>query len=213
MTQPVNRQRAIIKRGKTGLYQRRDGQPGNGRHTAKTLPEYLEAEEVASLLVCAPSPQAALVMLLQWRGGLRVSEAITLTPADVTLDGHPGTLRVMGKGKKQRVIPIHPELSSALKTLMTYGGIDKATEIIDAHRSTAWRWVTQAMKEAEERQLLPPGKEIGTHTLRHSAARHWLSSGVPINVVSLWLGHASIQTTLIYLQILPDQAGYMERVP
>ena len=56
------------------------------------------------------------------------------------------------------------------------------------------------------------GRSVGTHTLRHSAARHWLASGVPINHVSRWLGHASIQTTLIYLEILPDPSGYMDRV-
>ena len=49
--------------------------------------------------------------------------------------------------------------------------------------------------------------------MRHSAARHWLSSGIPINVVSRWLGHASLQTTLVYLEILPDPLGEMGRVP
>ena len=51
---------------------------------------------------------------------------------------------------------------------------------------------------------------MGTHTLRHSAARYWLSSGIPINVVSRWLGHASLQTTLVYLEILPDPLGEIE---
>ena len=60
---------------------------------------------------------------------------------------------------------------------------------------------------------LSVGRKVGTHTLRHSAARHWLSSGIPINVVSRWLGHASLQTTLIYLEILPDPLGEMGRVP
>ena len=54
---------------------------------------------------------------------------------------------------------------------------------------------------------------MGTHTLRHSAARHWLSSRIPINVVGRWLGHASLQTTLVYLEILPDPLGEMGRVP
>ena len=60
---------------------------------------------------------------------------------------------------------------------------------------------------------IPAGRKVATHTLRHSAARHWLASGIPINVVSRWLGHASLQTTLIYLQILPDPLGDMDRVP
>ncbi len=79
--------------------------------------------------------------------------------------------------------------------------------------STAWRWVKIALKRAVELNQIPYGRKVATHTLRHSAARHWLASGVPINVVSRWLGHASLQTTLIYLEILPDPSGYMERVP
>ena len=64
-----------------------------------------------------------------------------------------------------------------------------------------------------EIEAIPEGMKVGTHTLRHSAARHWLSSGIPINVVSRWLGHAGLQTTLIYLEILPDPLGEMGRVP
>ena len=79
-------------------------------------------------------------------------------------------------------------------------------------RSTAWRWVKAALARAQERGTIPAGRWVGTHTLRHSAARHWLAEGVPINHVSKWLGHASIQTTLIYLDILPDPSGYMDRV-
>ena len=46
-----------------------------------------------------------------------------------------------------------------------------------------------------------PAGEVGTHTLRHSYARHLLMHGVPINYLSRWLGHSSIQTTLIYLEL------------
>ena len=66
------------------------------------------------------------------------------------------------------------------------------------------------MKKEEE---IPDEQEIGTHTLRHSAARHWLMNGVPINLVSVWLGHASLQTTLVYLKIIADPGNWMERVP
>ena len=61
--------------------------------------------------------------------------------------------------------------------------------------------------------MIAEGRKVGTHTLRHSAARLWLASGIPVNVVSRWLGYASIQTTLVYLEVLPDPLGEMERVP
>ena len=89
----------------------------------------------------------------------------------------------------------------------------KRGRIIEASRATAWRWLKEALGRAEELGVNTLGRSIGTHTLRHSAARHWLASGVPINVVSRWLGHASIQTTLVYLEVLPDLFGEMERVP
>ena len=84
---------------------------------------------------------------------------------------------------------------------------------MEASPSTAWRWVQRANARAAELGGLPEGKRITTHTLRHSAARHWLASGIPINVVSRWLGHASLRTTLIYLEVLPDPLVDIERVP
>ena len=61
--------------------------------------------------------------------------------------------------------------------------------------------------------MIAEGRKVGTHTFRHSAARHWLGSGIPINVVSKWLEYASIQTTLVYLEVLLDPLGDMQRVP
>ena len=55
--------------------------------------------------------------------------------------------------------------------------------------------------------------DISTHTLRHSYARHLLMNGIPINYLSRWLGHSSIQTTLIYLELVPDPTGSLAMVP
>ena len=79
-------------------------------------------------------------------------------------------------------------------------------------RSTAWRWMQSSLAKAKELNQVPQDKQAGTHVLRHSAARHWLSCGVPINAVSLWLGHSHIETTLIYLRLLPDPQSFMDRV-
>ena len=189
--------------------------PGEKRLVRRrVLPEYLEYGEIQTLLKSAPSEQARLLILLQWRAGLRVSEALALQMGDLSLEGDRPTLRVRrGKGNKQRVVPVHPELRAALNTLIGYVGGKKAGCLLPNHRTTAWTWVRKSMARAVENGLLAPGRQVGTHTLRHSAARHWLASGVPLNVVSRWLGHSSLQTTLIYLEILPDPLGNMERVP
>ena len=80
-------------------------------------------------------------------------------------------------------------------------------------RSTAWRWVHAAVDRAVALGALPDGGQVGTHTFRHSYARHLLLHGAPINYLSRWLGHQSIQTTLVYLELVPDPAGRLATVP
>ena len=63
------------------------------------------------------------------------------------------------------------------------------------------------------RGAILPGRHISNHTLRHSYARDLLVHGIPINYLSRWLGHSSIQTTLIYLELVPDPAGSLATVP
>ena len=70
------------------------------------------------------------------------------------------------------------------------------------------------VKRAEELGAIAPGKRIGTHTLRHSYARHLLMNGISVNYLSRWLGHSSIQTTLIaYLELVPDPTGSLAMAP
>ena len=172
-----------------------------------------QADEVNAIIRAAPSPKAKLLMLQQWRAGLRVSEALDLEVRDLSLDTASPTLRVRsGKGGKTRLVPVHPELHGALSSALAYGDISQG-RIIEAHTTTAWRWVKTAVKRAEELGAIAPGKRIGTHTLRHSYARHLLMNGIPINYLSRWLGHSSIQTTLIYLELVPDPTGSLAMVP
>ena len=103
-------------------------------------------------------------------------------------------------------MPVHPELHGALGSALAYGDISEG-RIVEAHPTTAWRWVQAAVKRAEELGAIAPGKRVGTHTLRHSYARHLLMNGIPINYLSRWLGHNSIQTTLIYIELVPDRRG------
>jgi integrase len=198
---PTKKQRVAIQRASGNVARR------------ASLPEYLELPEINALIHAASHAQARLLMLVQWRAGLRVSEALALEVADLDLDGDRPALRVReGKGGKDRVVPVHPELAAGLRNFLAYSNV-KRGPLCDASRSTAWRWLKLALVRAVELGAIPQGRKVGTHTLRHSAARHWLASGVPINHVSLWLGHSSIQTTLIYLEILPDPSGFMDRVP
>lgn len=198
-------------------YRRPRGQYPKKRNSAlrsRDLPEYLEAHEVAALIRAAPSPRASLLMLIQWRAGLRVSEALAVEVRDLSLDSDLPTLRVrQGKGSKARVVPVHPELHAALVTALQFGNIAQGDRIVKASRSSADRWIRSAAARAEDLGAIPPGRRISSHTLRHSYARHLLVNGIPINYVSRWLGHSSLQTTLIYLELVPDPTGSLAAVP
>ena len=72
----------------------------------KPLPQYLEAHEVQAIIRAADDPRARLLMTEQWRAGLRVSEALALEVADLSLDAELPTIRVRsGKGRKSRIVP------------------------------------------------------------------------------------------------------------
>ena len=183
------------------------------RGKGSTLPEYLEAHEAQGLIATAPHPRAKLLMLTQWRTGLRVSEALALERTDLSLHTELPTLRVRhGKGDKARVVPVHPELQSAMVSVLEFADMGDG-RIIDVDRSTAWRWVQAAVRRAVELGAIVPGRQVGTHTLRHSYARHLLVNGIPLNYLSRWLGHSDIKTTLIYLELVPDPSGSLALVP
>ena len=161
------------------------------------LPEYLERDEVNALIAAAPNPKARLIMLEQWRAGLRVSEALALEARDLHLDSDRPTLVVrQGRGRKDRVVPVHPELQTALTAATSFGTVGQ-DRLIEVSRVTVWRWVQQAVLRATEAGQIPHGRSVGTHTLRHSFARHMLLNGIPLNYLSRWLGHGRIQTTLV----------------
>ena len=178
------------------------------------LPEYLEAQEVRAILAAANNPRARLLMLFQWRAGLRVSEALAVQAADLSLESDQPTLRVRsGKGGHARIVPVHPELQNALTAVLQFADVVQGRSIIGVSRTTAWRWVQAGVDRAVAMGSLHEGRRIGTHTFRHSYARHLLLHGVPINYLSKWLGHRSISTTLVYLELVPDPTGRLAAVP
>ena len=203
---------AIARRGR-GLHPRKPQVQQSPEGKGSTLPEYLEAHQVQAILAAAPNPRARLLMLLQWRAGLRVSEALALEPADLSLDTDQPTIRIRrGKGGRRRIVPVHPELLNAPAAVLQFSQIGRG-KIIPVSRSTGWRWAQAAVDRAVDLGAFPDGKQVGTHTFRHSYARHLLLHGVPINYLSRWLGHRSIQTRLVYLGVVPDPSGRPAAVP
>ena len=159
-------------------------------------------------------PGKRLLFLIEWRAGLRISEALAIETHDLSLDTDRPTIRVrQGKGSKPRIVPVHAELHAALTSALQFGNVGEDDRVVRASRSTADRWIKAAAARAEELVVISPGRHISNHTLRHSYARHLLVHGIPINYLSRWLGHSSTQTTLIYLELVPDPVGSLAAVP
>ncbi len=209
MNLPARRNGSKISRKRRVLISRASGFVAR----RQSLPDYLTQPEAEALIQAAPDGISRLIMLLEWRAGLRISEALAVQGRDIILDpDNPVIVVQQGKGSKSRAVPLHPELAAAFRMFFSFTAVTTG-QLFGISRSTAHRRIKEALEKARALGQIPQDKDVHDHTLRHSAARHWLASGVPINVVSRWLGHASLQTTLIYLEILPDPTGYMDRVP
>ena len=177
------------------------------------LPKTLTEEDVEKLLA-APDTDDALGMrdrtMLEvlYASGLRVSELVTLKVAQVSLD--MGVVRIMGKGSKERLVPLGEE---ALVWVRRY--TSEARAVILGRRSSDALFVTaragamtrQSFWHLLKRHALHAGlrKAISPHTLRHAFATHLLNHGADLRVVQMLLGHSDISTTQIYTHVARER--------
>lgn len=175
----------------------------------RSLPEVLTKGEVEKLLA-APSldePMAfrdRAMLELAYGAGLRVSEWITLPVRDVALG--EGLVRVLGKGNKERLVPIGRRAIGAvaiylreLRPKIERGG-GKGILFLNARgtplsRMGAWKILRHHVDQAGIKKRVTP------HTLRHSFATHLLEGGADLRAVQEMLGHADISTTQIYTHV------------
>ncbi|MEG3170620.1 tyrosine-type recombinase/integrase [Sphingomonas sp. ZB1N12] len=142
--------------------------------------------------------------------GLRVSEVLALSLGDLDLGPKP-TLHVMGKGRRARILPLGPETVHLLRAWYSerpnvpYDHVFLSRHGLPLTRDGfAARLAKYAQIAAKTVPSLEP-KNITPHVLRHSCAMHMLKVTRDIRKVALWLGHASIQSTEIYLHADPDE--------
>lgn len=172
------------------------------------LPQVLSEEEVNALLK-APDlstekgiKEYAILDIL-YSCGLRVSEAVNLQINQI--NEQEGIINILGKGKKERIVPIRKEALKALKRYISevrngHLVIDKKIVFLDKKgkkmsRQAIYNIVKENAKKAEIK------KEIHPHTLRHSFATHLLDNGADLRVVQELLGHTKIGTTQIYTHV------------
>ena len=179
---------------------------------------YWTAEQVGRLLDALAAPnrhQARTAALIMWRSGLRVSEVLELEWRDLDYSGDPATLLVRrSKTRRARTVRMHGDLVQ----LFTNWPANRSPrdKVVALAMRTVLRHIGDGIRWAGLDDESPgTGKRLaGAHSLQHSAARHWLiAGGVPLNVVSQWLGHANVQVTLrIYLPIVGSDYS-MDAVP
>lgn len=171
----------------------------------KSIPDILSIEEVDKLLDIEVldhiSARNKSMLELMYASGLRVTELINLKPNDVDLENN--TVRTMGKGKKERIIPIGDYATVAVKNyLYNYRPDNKKCDylFLNNHYNQMTR---QGFFKVMKKLLLEKGINIkfSPHTLRHSFASHMLSNGADLRTIQELLGHSNISTTEIYLYV------------
>jgi len=185
------------------------------KKTDKALIDYLDRAEIKALLD-APDPRTRLgtrdrsMLHLAYAGGLRVSELVSLQQRDFP-DRSLSTMHIMGKGRRERVLPLWKETQIALRAWLAIRPEAQVSEIfLNANGQPMTRdgfafRLAEHVKIAGIKQPSILGKRVTPHVLRHSCAMHTLAATGDIRKVALWLGHASIQSTEAYLRADPEE--------
>jgi integrase/recombinase XerD len=137
--------------------------------------------------------------------GLRVTELVTITLSQISLE--QGVVRVVGKGDKERLVPMGEEANSWLERYIKTAraellkGFGQTDAVFPGNRGTAMS--RQGFWQMIKHYTIVAGinKDISPHTLRHAFATHLLDHGADLRVVQLLLGHQSLTTTQIYTHV------------
>jgi site-specific recombinase XerD len=185
------------------------------KRSAQPLVGYLTRAEMQALLA-APDPRTAAglrdqaMLHLSFAAGLRVSELVGLR-LDQFDDAAMPSLHVVGKGRRERILPLWQETARALRRWIAVRPTRGDPQLF---LNAAGRAMTRSgfeyilRKHAAAAVQVEPSiaaKRVTPHVLRHSCAMHTLQATGDVRRVSLWLGHASVQTTEMYLRADPTE--------
>lgn len=179
------------------------------KKTTTAAISYLEKPEMDALLD-APDrgteqgKRDYALLLFLYNTGARASEAAGLKIADLNLDDFP-SVRFLGKGKKVRYCPLWRLTVQTLRDLIV-GREAQQPVFLNRCRQPMTRFgiyflVQRSVEKARESVTSLKTKDVSVHWIRHTTAVHLLRSGVDINTIRAWLGHASLDTTHIYAQV------------
>lgn len=183
------------------------------KKTNEKLVGYLTRDEMQAVLD-APDPRARdgvrdrAMLHLAFAAGLRVSELVGLRLDDVTFQPQPA-IHVLGKGRRERVLPLWKITAKALRAWLAIRGAGACPELfLNARGGPLTRdgfehILAKHVKVAATTAPSLKKKRVSPHVLRHSCAMHTLEATRDIRKVALWLGHATVQTTEIYVRADP----------
>jgi integrase/recombinase XerD len=186
----------------------------------KRLPKALSEEEVSRLLQPGTTPQTPqelcdrAVLELAYASGLRLAELRGLRLEQLQLAS--GFLTVVGKGNKERVVPVGEKAIAALREYLEAGRPKLVTPkspgvVFLTKRGTAFAAVTLWLRLKKCVQRAGIERNVTPHMLRHSFATHLLEHGADLRVIQELLGHASISTTEVYTHVAPGRLREVHR--
>lgn len=173
----------------------------------KHLPLFLTEAEVTKLIEAVfPKDERGLrdkaILETFYSTGMRISELVGLTTQDIDFIG--GIIKVMGKGKKERIVPIGEQALSAIRNYLERR--KKETDTLFLNKS-AKPITTRGVRNIVNKYIRLSGIKQGVspHTLRHSFATHLLNRGADLRSVQELLGHVNLSTTQIYTHLTTDR--------
>jgi integrase/recombinase XerD len=185
------------------------------KKTDSRLVCYLQREEMQALLD-APDPSTRdgirdrAMLHLAFAAGLRVSELVGLRMDDL-VPGQRMSIRVLGKGRRQRVLPLWKETTAALRAWLSVRGNAAVPEFFTSARGqhltrAGFEYILEKHVAVAVTKCPSIGKKrVSPHVLRHTCAMLTLHGTGDLRKVSLWLGHASMQTTEVYTRADPNE--------
>lgn len=194
------------------------------KRTKRTLVSFLTGPE-AEALIAAPDSSTwigrrdRLLLHLGIQTGLRVSELVGLRIDSIQIGPH-SQLECLGKGRKQRIIPLQKNTAQLLTAWLSELPTVADTPLFPTHAGTAMtraavtKLVARHVQAAAEKFPSLGGKNVTPHTLRHTCAMTLLHAGIDTASIALWLGHANLQTTQVYLHAdLELKRRTLDRLP
>ena len=171
----------------------------------KRLPNFVADKDIKTLFHHVEFPDTwqgkteRLLLLLFYNTGMRLSEVINLKDSQVNASNH--TLKILGKGNKERIVPISPEVLTEIKTYQRERNpsiAEKADILLLTEKGKALspRSVYSIVKKYLS--LVTTIEKRSPHVLRHSFATHLTNNGADLNAVKELLGHSSLAATQIY---------------